>query len=227
MANCELCGTQTDGAYGSGRFCSSKCARSFSSKEKRQEINQAVSIKLKGRKTGVNPWSHGCEKCSRKFRTIEAVSAHRMHCVYGGPTISKVGLEKRGWSRGLTRDTDARIDAGLKKRELSDSLVFCKGTTQHQKVAKSRYYKRTPHICEICGQSSTWNGRFLRLQVDHKNGFVSDNRWENLRKVCPNCHTQTDTFTGKNVKNLKELARVVEPTDTPVLKTGLSNQMGV
>jgi hypothetical protein len=47
---CECCDTEHDGTYGSGRFCSSKCARGFSTKNKRQEINAQVSKSLTGRK---------------------------------------------------------------------------------------------------------------------------------------------------------------------------------
>lgn len=47
---CENCGLEHDGKYGSGRFCGKVCARSFSSKEKREEINAKVSKKLKGRR---------------------------------------------------------------------------------------------------------------------------------------------------------------------------------
>ncbi len=43
---CENCNNDHDGSYGSGRFCSSKCARGFSTKEKREEINKKVSKKL-------------------------------------------------------------------------------------------------------------------------------------------------------------------------------------
>lgn len=44
---CENCSNEHDGKYGAGRFCGSKCARGFSTKEKRQEINEKVSSKLK------------------------------------------------------------------------------------------------------------------------------------------------------------------------------------
>lgn len=54
-----------------------------------------------------------------------------------------------------------------------------------------------PTICE-CGQESEWNGKFLQLQIDHINGLRWDNRPENLRYLCPNCHSQTDTFGSKN-----------------------------
>lgn len=53
--------------------------------------------------------------------------------------------------------------------------------------------------CSICGQGPEWSGRPLVLQLDHKNGNNRDNRIENLRIICPNCHTQTDTFTGRNL----------------------------
>jgi len=48
---CEYCNKDHDGFYGSGRFCNSKCARGFSTKAKRKEINEKVSNNLKGYKT--------------------------------------------------------------------------------------------------------------------------------------------------------------------------------
>jgi HNH endonuclease len=52
--------------------------------------------------------------------------------------------------------------------------------------------------CAMCGTSSTWLGQPLTLEVDHVNGDWSDNRAENLRILCPNCHTLTDTYCGRN-----------------------------
>lgn len=54
-------------------------------------------------------------------------------------------------------------------------------------------------ICSICG-CSNWNGKELRLQIDHINGDGCDNRPENLRFLCPNCHSQTENFGSKNKK---------------------------
>ena len=48
--------------------------------------------------------------------------------------------------------------------------------------------------CVLCGQNNIWNGKKLVLQLDHKNGNNKDNRIENLRILCPNCHTQTETY---------------------------------
>ena|SRR6478609_4513383 len=53
------------------------------------------------------------------------------------------------------------------------------------------------HECSICKQVPEWNGKPLVLPVDHVNGVRWDNRLENLRFLCPNCHAQTETFSGK------------------------------
>ena len=49
MKLCEYCTAEHIGDYGSGRFCSEKCARGFASKEKRLEMNEKISKKLKNR----------------------------------------------------------------------------------------------------------------------------------------------------------------------------------
>jgi transposase len=52
--------------------------------------------------------------------------------------------------------------------------------------------------CAECGLGSSWNGRPLILHVDHVNGKFWDCRIENLRLLCPNCHSQTPTYAGRN-----------------------------
>ena len=52
--------------------------------------------------------------------------------------------------------------------------------------------------CACCGNTGEWKGKSLSLQLDHINGINNDNRLENLRFLCPNCHSQTETYAGKN-----------------------------
>lgn len=51
-----------------------------------------------------------------------------------------------------------------------------------------------PYLCKICSSDPTWNNKELVLQIDHKNGNPLDNRIHNLRFLCPNCHSQTETY---------------------------------
>jgi Zn finger protein HypA/HybF involved in hydrogenase expression len=57
--------------------------------------------------------------------------------------------------------------------------------------------------CSKCKLGPLWQGERLILVMDHINGVNNDNRLENLRLLCPNCNSQTDTFAGRNnaVKN--------------------------
>jgi Zn finger protein HypA/HybF involved in hydrogenase expression len=56
------------------------------------------------------------------------------------------------------------------------------------------------HKCEMCGITE-WMSKPTPLELDHMNGNNKDNRLENLRVICPNCHAQTETYRGKNKKS--------------------------
>ena len=57
--------------------------------------------------------------------------------------------------------------------------------------------------CDFCGLSE-WRGQPLSIQIDHINGIRDDHRLENLRMLCPNCHSQTETYGARNRKRLTD-----------------------
>lgn len=61
-----------------------------------------------------------------------------------------------------------------------------------------RHPDKIPYICQECGIGPEWKSKKLTLVLDHINGVNNDNRFENLRFLCPNCHSQTETFAGRN-----------------------------
>jgi transposase len=67
-------------------------------------------------------------------------------------------------------------------------------------------------ICDECKLEPWWNGKKLVLHLDHINGLPKDNRLENLRLLCPNCHSQTETYAGKKTK--RKLKKRVQKEET-------------
>jgi len=93
----------------------------------------------------------------------------------------------QSWARGL------RGVGGRQARPLADILVANSiYSSSKLRLRLIREGLKEPH-CEICGLA-TWRGEPLPLALDHINGDPCDNRLENLRILCPNCHALTDTW---------------------------------
>jgi len=86
------------------------------------------------------------------------------------------------------------------KKDISEYLQ--NGIKVNSQVLKDRLISSNifDDKCFKCGQGNEWNGEPLVLQLDHISGDHDDNRLENLRILCPNCHTQTPTFSGRKGK---------------------------
>lgn len=84
------------------------------------------------------------------------------------------------------------------KTPLSEILV--ESSSFNRSHLKERLIKEfiIKYECSECKNTGLWNNKKLSLQLEHKNGISNDNRLENLCFLCPNCHSQSDTFAGKN-----------------------------
>ena len=168
---CENCNGEHEGSYGSGRFCSKVCARGFSTKHKREIINQKVSATLTGR-----------------------------------PNPSAVGFSEEQRTLGVARSAHNRVAYVQKRIENAPWHLLKK------RDIKKRLLIEQDNKCAICNIPNVWNNTPLVLQLDHIDGNKKtehDNRRENLRLLCPNCHSQTDTFGSKNLKGeSKEIHRL-------------------
>lgn len=101
----------------------------------------------------------------------------------------------QAWSRGRA----------FKKRRLSaiDILVrMPKGSNRKEayQLRRALIEVGVPEECFVCGIDTEWNGNYLVLEVDHKDGDYLNNTAENLRFVCPNCHSQTKNYKSKNIR---------------------------
>jgi 5-methylcytosine-specific restriction endonuclease McrA len=65
------------------------------------------------------------------------------------------------------------------------------------------------NVCSECGISE-WRNKPISIEIDHINGVKNDHRLENLRMLCPNCHSQTDTHGGKNARRLRKALQEAE-----------------
>ncbi|MFI5524793.1 HNH endonuclease signature motif containing protein [Streptomyces platensis] len=80
------------------------------------------------------------------------------------------------------------------------------GRTPGGLLRKALLRRGVPERCAMCGTGTEWNGKPLRLEVDHRNGDWWDNRPANVRLLCPNCHTVTDTYRGRKPRRKRRPA---------------------
>lgn len=103
----------------------------------------------------------------------------------------------------------------LGKSLFNDEDIFKENSSISPATIKKRFKNLVPLLCSSCGLSD-WLGKPITLEVDHIDGNSKNNQLDNLRLLCLNCHSQTDTFRGRNINGL---CKVTDEQMTEALKT--------
>lgn len=113
--------------------------------------------------------------------------------------IETLHFKGKSWNRG--------INGYIIKRNITEILTKNSSFQSYKLRNKLFLLGLKTKKCELCGWSIMSKDGRIPLELDHINGDNRDNRFENLRILCPNCHSLQPTHRGRNRKNN---ARVVE-----------------
>jgi 5-methylcytosine-specific restriction endonuclease McrA len=129
------------------------------------------------------------------------------------------GMENKGgnYKTCRARISELQIDTSHFLKRIESSNYSRKVTKDDfvSKLTKNSVYNRTDlkkrlikfnllkYECVKCKNNGIWENEKLTLQLEHKNGISNDNRLENLTFLCPNCHSQTNTFAGRSLNKHK------------------------
>lgn len=103
------------------------------------------------------------------------------------------------WNKGKTEATDKRV-AVLNIDDVFNNKIPIKTYNLKEKLFTLGYKEKK---CEKCGCGTEWQGDPLTLELHHIDGNHYNNNLNNLQILCPNCHSQTETYRSRTKSNLK------------------------
>ena len=208
---CENCGKEKSNA--SKRFCTVRCARSFSTSTSREERNKKISAALRDRTTVKRVQEEckfHCKFCSKGFVRKTSLGSHVRRCESNPNMIIKESK----------RCKMKEVHLALPYNEVPSSL------------RREKIFREQRGCCNRCGLAE-WLGQRITLEIEHKNGNHYDDSRENVELLCPNCHSLTDTWRGRNKNKArsgkkvsdKEMIEAISTTSSirqALLKVGLA-----
>jgi hypothetical protein len=140
-----------------------------------------------------------------------AFSKSDMIRLLGHPSKCAQGYYSRLLREDLARmsmDTSHfRRKPSEENRKYADTFTYKEGDfgVDRATIKKRMIAAGVPAHCSECGIEN-WQNKKLVLHLDHINGVNNDNRFDNLRLLCPNCHSQTPTYCGGNTSKARSAA---------------------
>ena len=152
-----------------------------------------------------------CKKCNKEFSSQRGLNAHQVSHKDGNRYSISRKINKNFFCVNCNRETEwshSSTNTFCSKEcngEYNRKQTFINITNGivYGIVTMRKFLLETKGCCEDCGITNTYNNKPITLQCDHIDGNSDNNILENLRLLCPNCHSQTRTWCGRNKKDTK------------------------
>lgn len=132
------------------------------------------------------------ERCNRRYDWAEIQAYYDAgHSVR--ECVAHFGFSSASWYDAVNRGAVTPRPAAMPLGELLINRPRGRWNIKQRLIAAGLKENQ----CELCGISE-WRDEPLSLELHHRNGEKHDNRLENLALLCPNCHSQTDSWGGRN-----------------------------
>jgi len=141
-------------------------------------VKESVSIRQALEKLGLKPAGGNYKSFHNKVKSLNLDISH---------------FTGQGWNKGKTLGPKRNIEEYLTNKHPIQSYKL------KNRLLSEGYFEHKCYKCDL----TEWNNEPIPIELEHIDGNNSNNNLDNLTILCPNCHAQTSTYRGKNIKTPK------------------------